>query len=59
MFAYPTSVTSCAVGISIVGVELAVLLNYRTGWRIGILSVIGNTASALLLVSDSSSSTST
>lgn len=41
---------SAAVGISIVGVELAVLLAYRTGWRISILSVIGNTASALLLV---------
>jgi drug/metabolite transporter (DMT)-like permease len=41
---------SCAVGISIVGVELAVLLANRTGWRISILSVIGNTASALLLV---------
>jgi len=41
---------SCAVGISIVGVELAVLLAYRTGWKISIVSVIGNTASALLLV---------
>lgn len=41
---------SCAVGISIVAVELSVLLAYRTGWRISILSVIGNTASALLLV---------
>jgi drug/metabolite transporter (DMT)-like permease len=41
---------SAAVGVSIVGVELAVLLAYRTGWRISILSVIGNTASALLLV---------
>jgi drug/metabolite transporter (DMT)-like permease len=41
---------SCAVGISIVGVELSVLLAYRTGWRISILSVIGNTASALFLV---------
>jgi drug/metabolite transporter (DMT)-like permease len=41
---------SCAVGLSIVAVELAVLLAYRTGWRISILSVIGNTASALLLV---------
>ena len=41
---------SAAVGISIVGVELAVLLAYRTGWRISLLSVIGNTASALLLV---------
>jgi uncharacterized membrane protein len=41
---------SCAVGISIVAVELSVLFAYRTGWRISILSVIGNTASALLLV---------
>jgi drug/metabolite transporter (DMT)-like permease len=41
---------SCAVGVSIVGVELAVLLAYRAGWRISILSVIGNTASALALV---------
>jgi len=41
---------SCAVGISIVGVELAVLLAYRTGWKISLVSVIGNTASALLLV---------
>ncbi len=41
---------SAAVGISIVAVELAVLLAYRTGWRVSILSVIGNTASALLLV---------
>jgi drug/metabolite transporter (DMT)-like permease len=38
------------VGISIVGVELAVLLAYRTGWKISLVSVIGNTASALLLV---------
>jgi drug/metabolite transporter (DMT)-like permease len=41
---------SCAVGISIVGVELAVLLAYRTGWKISLVSVIGNTASALPLV---------
>ncbi|HXY52287.1 MAG TPA: hypothetical protein VEI01_22770 [Terriglobales bacterium] len=41
---------SCAVGASIVGVELSVLLAYRTGWKISLLSVIGNTASALLLV---------
>lgn len=41
---------SCVVGLSIVGVELAVLLAYRTGWRISLVSVIGNTASALLLV---------
>ena len=41
---------SAAVGVSIVGVELAVLLAYRNGWRVSLLSVIGNTASALLLV---------
>jgi len=41
---------SCAVGASIVAVELSVLLAYRTGWKISLLSVIGNTASALLLV---------
>lgn len=41
---------SCAVGISIVGVELAVLLAYRASWKISLVSVIGNTASALLLV---------
>jgi drug/metabolite transporter (DMT)-like permease len=41
---------SCGVGLSIVGVELAVLLAYRTGWKISLVSVIGNTASALLLV---------
>jgi drug/metabolite transporter (DMT)-like permease len=41
---------SAAVGVSIVGVELAVLLAYRSGWRVSFLSVIGNSASALLLV---------
>lgn len=41
---------SVAVGISIVGVELSVLLAYRTGWRLSLLSTLGNTASALLLV---------
>jgi drug/metabolite transporter (DMT)-like permease len=41
---------SAAVGVSIVGVELAVLLAYRSGWRLSLLSVIGNSASALLLV---------
>jgi drug/metabolite transporter (DMT)-like permease len=41
---------SCAVGVSIVGVELGVLLAYRTGWKISTLSVIGNTASSILLV---------
>ena len=41
---------SAAVGVSIVGVELSVLLAYRTGWRLSLLSTLGNTASALLLV---------
>jgi uncharacterized membrane protein len=41
---------SAAVGVSIVAVELSVLLAYRAGWRISILSTLGNTASALLLV---------
>jgi drug/metabolite transporter (DMT)-like permease len=41
---------SLAVGISIVAVELSVLLAYRTGWRISLLSTLGNTASAILLV---------
>ena len=41
---------SAAVGVSIVGVELAVLLAYRSGWRVSLLSVIGNSASALPLV---------
>lgn len=41
---------SLAVGVSIVAVELSVLLAYRTGWRISLLSTLGNTASALLLV---------
>jgi uncharacterized membrane protein len=41
---------SPAVGFSIVAVELSVLLAYRTGWHISILSTLGNTASALLLV---------
>jgi drug/metabolite transporter (DMT)-like permease len=42
---------SCVVGISIIGIELGVLLAYRTGWKISLVSVIGNTASALFLVS--------
>ena len=41
---------SYVVGVSIVGVELAVLLAYRAGWRISIASVAGNVAAALLLV---------
>ena len=41
---------SAAVGVSIVAVELSVLLAYRAGWRISLLSTLGNTASALMLV---------
>ena len=41
---------SAAVGVSIVGIELSVLLAYRTGWRLSLLATLGNTASALLLV---------
>src|SRR5689334_12340210 len=38
------------VGLSIVGVELAILLAYRAGWRISLASVIANVTTALLLV---------
>jgi len=38
------------VGLSIVGVELAVLLAYRAGWRISLASVVANVTTALLLV---------
>jgi drug/metabolite transporter (DMT)-like permease len=38
------------VGLSIVGVELAILLAYRAGWRISLASVVANVATALLLV---------
>jgi hypothetical protein len=31
-------------------VELAVLLAYRAGWKISLASVVGNSASALVLV---------
>ncbi len=41
---------SAAVGVSIVAVELSVLFAYRAGWRIRIVSTLGNSASALLLV---------
>jgi drug/metabolite transporter (DMT)-like permease len=37
------------VGLSIVGVELAILLAYRAGWRISLASVVANVATALLL----------
>jgi len=41
---------SYVVGVSIFGVELAVLLAYRAGWRISLASVVANVATALLLV---------
>ena len=41
---------SYAVGVSIVGVELAVLLAYRVGWKISLASVVGSVTTALLLV---------
>ena len=41
---------SAAVGISIVAVELSVLLAYRIGWQLSILSTVGNATSALLLI---------
>jgi drug/metabolite transporter (DMT)-like permease len=37
------------VGLSIVGVELAVLLAYRAGWRISLASVMANVTTAVLL----------
>lgn len=41
---------SVVVGISIIGVELGVLLAYRAGWKISLVSILGETASALLLI---------
>lgn len=41
---------SCLVGVAIVGVELSVLLAYRAGWKISLASVVGNVATALILV---------
>src|SRR2546430_6223839 len=38
------------VGLSIVGVELAILLAYRAGWRISLASVGAKLATALLVV---------
>src|SRR5438552_1803035 len=38
------------VGLSIVGVELAILLAYRAGWKISLASVVANVATALPLV---------
>jgi drug/metabolite transporter (DMT)-like permease len=41
---------SIVVGVSIIGIELAVLLAYRAGWKLSLMSVVSNTASALLLI---------
>ena len=38
------------VGLSIVGLELAILLADRAGWRISLASVVANVTTALLLV---------
>jgi drug/metabolite transporter (DMT)-like permease len=42
--------SSVAVGVAIVGVELAVLLAYRAGWNVGLLSVTMGAALAVVLV---------
>ena len=36
--------------MSIVGVELAILLAYRAGWKISLASAVANVTTALLLV---------
>jgi drug/metabolite transporter (DMT)-like permease len=41
---------SVVVGLAIVGVELAVLLAYRAGWSVGLLSITIGSALAVLLV---------
>lgn len=41
---------SIVVGVSIIGIELGVLLAYRAGWKLSLMSVVSNTASALLLI---------
>lgn len=41
---------SMVVGVSIIGIELGVLLAYRAGWKLSLMSVVSNTASALLLI---------
>lgn len=42
--------SSAAIGVSIVGIELGVLLAYRAGWRVSVLSTAINVALALILV---------
>lgn len=41
---------SVLVGLAIVGVELAILLAYRAGWNVGLLSISIGSALAVLLV---------
>ncbi len=41
---------SVTVGVAIVGVELAVLLAYRAGWNVGLLSITIGSGLAVLLV---------
>jgi drug/metabolite transporter (DMT)-like permease len=40
---------SYAVGVCIFGVELAVLLSYRVGWKLSLASLVANVATALVL----------
>jgi drug/metabolite transporter (DMT)-like permease len=41
---------SLAVGVAIVGVEMGVLLAYRAGWRVGVLSTVVNVALVVVLL---------
>lgn len=41
---------SIVVGVSIIGIELGVLLAYRAGWKLSLMSVVSNTAGAVLLI---------
>jgi drug/metabolite transporter (DMT)-like permease len=41
---------SLAVGVAIVGVEMGVLLAYRAGWRVGVLSTVVNVALVIVLL---------
>ncbi len=42
--------SSLAVGLAIVGVEMGVLLAYRAGWRVSVLSTVVNVALVVVLV---------
>jgi len=41
---------SLAVGVAIVGVEIGVLLAYRAGWRVSVLSTVVNVALVVALI---------